>query len=108
MTVKALKKSTIVAVIGAGAMGAGIAQVAADAKHHVLLFDVGQGAAERGKQRIEAGLHRLVKRGKRTPAEVDETLGRISIVRTIGVDSGWGLESYHKLLITNLATYIPL
>ena len=44
----ALDTSKIIGVIGAGTMGAGIAQVAAAAGHPVLLFDIGDGAVERG------------------------------------------------------------
>ena len=40
-----LSQSDIVAVVGAGAMGAGIAQVAATAGHKVFLFDAKPGAA---------------------------------------------------------------
>ncbi len=83
MTSKVLTFETTVAIIGAGTMGAGIAQVAAEAKHAVILFDVGEGAAERGKQRIEAGLNKLVKRGKRSRDDVNETLNRISVVNII-------------------------
>jgi len=83
MTSKILTPDTIVAIIGAGTMGAGIAQVAAEAKHSVMIFDLGDGAGERGKQRIEAGLTKLIKRGKRTHDEVNETLDRISVVKTI-------------------------
>ncbi len=45
----ALSTSDTVAVIGAGTMGAGIAQVAAKAGHPVLLFDAQDGAAQSGK-----------------------------------------------------------
>jgi len=49
-----------VGVVGAGTMGAGIAQVCLQAGHDVLLFDVDHAAIERGRSRIEAGLQRLV------------------------------------------------
>jgi 3-hydroxybutyryl-CoA dehydrogenase len=41
----ALEPSRLVAVVGSGAMGAGIAQIAAVAGHPVLLFEVRPGAA---------------------------------------------------------------
>lgn len=44
----ALSTSAVVAVIGAGTMGAGIAQVAASAGHSVLLYDAHPAAIERG------------------------------------------------------------
>ena len=52
----ALGLDKIIAVAGAGAMGSGIAQVAAHAGHQVLLFDSVPGAALKGHQRIAAGL----------------------------------------------------
>jgi len=62
----ALAASDLVAVVGAGAMGAGIAQVAAQAGHAVLLFDARDGAAEAGRSGILAGLDRQVDKGRMT------------------------------------------
>jgi 3-hydroxybutyryl-CoA dehydrogenase len=53
----------VVGVVGAGTMGAGIAQVALQAGHEVLLHDVDAAAIQRGRERIAAGLQRLVDRG---------------------------------------------
>ena len=53
-----------VGIIGAGQMGAGIAQVAALAGLEVVLVDAEQAFAERGKQRILDALERLVGKGK--------------------------------------------
>jgi 3-hydroxybutyryl-CoA dehydrogenase len=78
--VVALNTSRVVAVVGAGAMGAGIAQVAAQAGHPVLLHDAGAGAAQGGLERIAGGLARLVERGRMDEAERGALLGRISIV----------------------------
>jgi len=76
----ALDTSKIVAVIGAGAMGAGIAQVAAKAGHPVLLHDAGAGAAQKGLDRVAGGLAKLVERGRMDEAERGALLERISIV----------------------------
>ena len=56
-----------VGVIGAGTMGAGIAQVCLQAGHDVLLFDVDHAAIERGRGRIADGLQRLVDKDKLPP-----------------------------------------
>jgi 3-hydroxybutyryl-CoA dehydrogenase len=47
----ALDTGQVIAVVGAGAMGSGIAQVAAKAGHPVLLHDAGAGAAHKGLDR---------------------------------------------------------
>ncbi len=59
-----LPTSTVVAVIGAGTMGAGIAQVAAAAGHSVLLYDAQEGATGKGIQAITVGLQKRVSSGK--------------------------------------------
>src|SRR5690242_11724069 len=56
----------IVAVVGAGTMGAGIAQVAALAGHRVLVLDAAPGAAKRAVDGIRAQVKALVDRGKIT------------------------------------------
>jgi 3-hydroxybutyryl-CoA dehydrogenase len=60
-------------------MGAGIAQVAAQAGHPVLLYDTAPGAAEKGRTRIAADLDRQVTRGKMQATEVAAILQRITI-----------------------------
>ncbi len=74
----ALPSNTIVGVVGAGTMGAGIAQVAAKAGHQVLLYDAIEGAADLGLERIELGLKKLVQRNKLSAAECDCLLSRIT------------------------------
>jgi 3-hydroxybutyryl-CoA dehydrogenase len=62
----------IVGIVGAGAMGTGIAQVMASAGHPVLLFDNADGVAENSKQRIADVLKRLVE--KERISEQDRTI----------------------------------
>ncbi|MDO8876743.1 MAG: 3-hydroxyacyl-CoA dehydrogenase NAD-binding domain-containing protein [Pseudolabrys sp.] len=62
----ALAKDRAVAVIGAGAMGAGIAQVAAQAGHTVYLYDVAAGAPANSVAKIDAALNKQVQNGKLT------------------------------------------
>lgn len=70
----------IVGVIGAGQMGAGIAQVSAGAGHEVLLSDIDIVRAEAGKAGIAKALGRLVAKDKMTQGEADALLGRITPV----------------------------
>lgn len=80
-----------VAVIGAGTMGAGIAQVAANAGHQVILIDIAEGAAQKGLDGIRAGLDKLVERGKKTKQEVDELLLKITPAQSLNDVKGSGL-----------------
>ncbi len=80
----ALATTDVVAVVGAGAMGSGIAQVAAQAGHPVLLFDAMAGAAEKGRASILKGLDRLVEKGRLPTEERDALAARISIAAALG------------------------
>ena len=82
---QALPTSTRVLVIGAGAMGSGIAQVAARAGHRVYLYDTNTEAVARGKAGIEKDLRFLVGKGKLTEAECSATLDRL--LPTTALDS---------------------
>lgn len=73
----ALSHTAGVAVIGAGAMGAGIAQVAAQAGHPVQLYDNRPGAAAQAITGIARQLDRLVEKGKLDAARRDATLTRL-------------------------------
>ena len=59
-----------VLVVGAGQMGAGIAQVVAASGRRVSLHDAAAGAVERGLQTIERSLTKLVEKGGPEPGEV--------------------------------------
>lgn len=79
----ALASDKTVAVIGAGTMGAGIAQVAAQAGHPVLLFDAKEGAAQRGVDGINRILDRRVDKGRMTAEARDAVIGRIQVVSAL-------------------------
>ena len=66
-----------VAVIGAGTMGSGIAQVFAAAGHQVYLGDQDEASLERGLTSIAKSLDRLIKKGTLDAAARDQVLGRI-------------------------------
>ena len=71
-----------VAVIGAGQMGAGIAQVSAAAGYHVLLSDIDLDRATAGKDGIAKAIHRMVEREKIGAAEAEQIIARIEPVAT--------------------------
>ena len=67
-----------VLVVGAGIMGVGIAQVAAQAGHAVMLFDTREGAAAQAIARLAATLDGLVAKGKLTAQAAQALVARIS------------------------------
>jgi 3-hydroxybutyryl-CoA dehydrogenase len=79
----ALDRNTLVAVIGAGAMGAGIAQMAAQAGHPVRLYDNRPGAAAQAVEGIDRQLGRLVEKGKLQAAEREAISARLKPVDTL-------------------------
>lgn len=74
----ALDASTVVGVVGAGAMGTGIAQVASAAGHRVVLADSMRGAVERGRASIAKSMAREVEKGRATREAADALTSRIT------------------------------
>ncbi len=66
-----------IGVIGAGQMGAGIAQVAAQAGLDVILNDISKELVDRGTNGISRNLDRMIERGRFKPEERDRVLRRI-------------------------------
>ncbi|MEU5542221.1 MULTISPECIES: 3-hydroxyacyl-CoA dehydrogenase family protein [unclassified Streptomyces] len=66
------------AVIGAGLMGSGIAQVSAQAGWDVVLRDVTDEALARGKGGIEASYEKFVAKGKLAASDAEQALARIT------------------------------
>jgi 3-hydroxybutyryl-CoA dehydrogenase len=75
-----LSDNAVLSVVGAGQMGAGIAQVCAQFGYTVLLADVSIERAQAGKAGIEQALTRQVDKGKLEPNLRDSALGRITPV----------------------------
>lgn len=73
-----------IGVVGAGQMGSGIAQVAAQAGYSVVLVDVAEGALERAMANIARSLAKFVEKGRLSPQAREETLGRIRTSVVLG------------------------
>ncbi len=77
-----------IGVLGAGVMGAGIAQVLALANHEVVCADIDQAALDKGEEAVVAGrfgLSSAVRRGLRSQEEADAARARISF--RVGIDA---------------------
>ncbi|MBK9177129.1 MAG: 3-hydroxybutyryl-CoA dehydrogenase [Flavobacteriales bacterium] len=80
-----------VAVIGAGTMGSGIAQVAAQAGHAVVLYDTRRGAVDKALAGLKRTLDKLAEKGKLTADQATSTHGRIAPAGDLKELAGSGL-----------------
>ena len=82
MTVDSPLSNAVVAVVGAGAMGSGIAQIAAQAGHEVHLVDAFEGAAAAAQDRLASRLSRLATKGRITLAQAEAATANLHIARS--------------------------
>lgn len=80
-----------IGILGAGTMGAGIAQVAAQSGHRVVLVDVNETALEKAKNSFQTIFSRLVEKGKMTSEQFIETSNKISYSSTFDAFSNCGI-----------------
>ncbi|RTL53088.1 MAG: 3-hydroxyacyl-CoA dehydrogenase [Rhodocyclaceae bacterium] len=71
-------------LVGTGAMGRGIAQIAAQAGVEVLLFDAKEGAAQEAKTAIAATLSKLAEKGKLTAEQVSAATDKLKVIGNLG------------------------
>ena len=86
-----LDKHTTVGVVGTGAMGTGIAQIAATYGHRVLVYDKKEDALEKARHALVRILNRLVEKQKYTQGEANTILNRIEYVSGMSQFSSCGL-----------------
>ena len=67
-------QQSIIGIIGSGAMGSGIAQVAATAGHQVFIYDSNTGALEKAKNNLYASLEKLLEKQKITAEKKQEIM----------------------------------
>jgi 3-hydroxybutyryl-CoA dehydrogenase len=89
--VKTVLDNTPILVVGAGIMGAGIAQVAAQAGHPVMLYDARPGAAQAALSRLETTFEKLVAKGKFSADDAALTLARIEPITSLDAAASAGL-----------------
>ena len=76
-------KNSIIGVIGSGAMGSGIAQVAATAAHKVIVYDNNQASLTKSETTLQASLKKLVEKEKITADQQTFILANISFVNSL-------------------------
>ncbi len=95
-----------VGVIGAGTMGAGIAEVVMKAGVDTVVVELDPAAAEAGRARIEASLDKAVSRGKLDAAAAAASLGRLTVATDLGELAGADLVI--EVVVENLAVKAAL
>jgi 3-hydroxybutyryl-CoA dehydrogenase len=78
-----MNNTKIIGVVGAGTMGAGIAQVAAQNGHQVIIMDSSISTLEKAKSQHEKQVNRLVEKGVIEQDKRDQILGSISYTESI-------------------------
>jgi 3-hydroxybutyryl-CoA dehydrogenase len=75
-----LEQDLVVGVVGAGAMGSGIGQVASAAGHRVVIADAMDGATDRSRANLAKTMNREVEKARLTRDAADALLGRVTYV----------------------------
>jgi 3-hydroxybutyryl-CoA dehydrogenase len=95
-----------VAVLGAGTMGNGIAQVFAQHGHSVVLRDLDRAILERAQAQIEKSLGKLAEKGRIPPGEKDAALARI--VLTTDADALADCDLVVEAVVESLAVKVAV
>ncbi len=80
-----------IGILGAGSMGSGIAQVASQSGHEVVLFDTNAEQLDKAKGKLAKIMARLVEKGRVTNEEAEAIQGRISYITSMSDFAGSGL-----------------
>ena len=99
-----------IAVLGAGQMGNGIAQVAACAGYSVVMIDIKQEYVEAGLAAIEKSLVRLVAKERMTQTDADEALALVSVSteKSAAADADLVVEAIPEIPQLKFSTFAEL
>ena len=95
-------------VVGAGQMGSGIAQVAAQTGLAVHLTDVNEGVLQTGVETIEKSLARSVEKKRMSQDEMDETMGRIETGTEYAADADLAIEAVVETIEVKIEVFRAL
>ncbi|MGY8670499.1 MAG: 3-hydroxybutyryl-CoA dehydrogenase [Candidatus Poseidoniales archaeon] len=99
-----------IAVLGAGQMGNGIAQVAACAGYDVVMIDIKQDYVDKGLAAIEHSLNRVVSKGRMTQDAADAALEKVSIStsKSAAADADLVVEAIPEIPELKFSTFAEL
>ena len=99
-----------IAILGAGQMGNGIAQVAASAGFSVLMIDIKQDYVDNGMLAIENSLARMVKKDRMSIEDADQALARISTAteKEAAADADLVIEAIPEIPELKFSTFAQL
>jgi 3-hydroxybutyryl-CoA dehydrogenase len=99
-----------IAILGAGQMGNGIAQVAASAGFSVLMIDIKQDYVDNGMSAIENSLARMVKKDRMSIEDADQALARISTAteKEAAADADLVIEAIPEIPELKFSTFAEL
>jgi 3-hydroxybutyryl-CoA dehydrogenase len=83
--------TTVIGVLGSGAMGSGIAQIASTAGHQVILYDNNEESLEKAAKKLQKILARLVEKGRIDEATSTAIFGRIEFASELEAYKDCGL-----------------
>ena len=90
-------KGSVIGVIGSGAMGAGIAQVAAVAGENVLLYDADNSSLQKAKGNLQSVLNKLEEKGKIKSGEASAVFNRIHFAESLNEFSKYKIKNEEVL-----------
>ncbi|HOJ84935.1 MAG: 3-hydroxybutyryl-CoA dehydrogenase [Dethiobacteria bacterium] len=93
-------ETKIIGIAGAGTMGSGIAQVAAEAGFQVIMRDLEEKFVQRGLTAVEKNLQRAVDKGKKSRDEADAVLSRIK--GTTSIEDFSGVDFVIEAVVENM------
>ncbi|MGN0481255.1 MAG: 3-hydroxyacyl-CoA dehydrogenase family protein, partial [Lachnospiraceae bacterium] len=99
-----------IAVLGAGQMGSGIAQVAAKAGYKVIIRDIKEEFCQKGVSTITKGLSKQVEKGKITQEDADAVIANISTTVNLEdvADADLVIEAAPEILELKHDTFVEL
>jgi 3-hydroxybutyryl-CoA dehydrogenase len=91
-----------IGIIGSGAMGSGIAQVAAQSGHFVSIYDTNESALEKSKQNLNSTFNKLTEKGKISAEDAKKYFGSINFCSSLNDEKLISSQLIIEAIVENL------